>query len=284
MLLGYNMNVFFQTLLFLLLCLFALAASASHQPLWEAGAGIGGISTPYYPGSSYRKDYFIPVPFMRLRGKIFRSDEDGTRGMLYNDENVSLDISLAGSVPVPKAYEGARKGMPSLDASGEIGPAFQYRLWQSSTRRDLLQLEVPVRAVISLGEPVLAYQGWRVAPFLYYLHKKYSSGTLWRTSLSIGPMYGDRRYHAYFYQVDPQYANPDRVAYQAAAGYSGSRVTLTFSHNSRSSFIGLFMRYDYLGGAVFADSPLVEQKDYSIFGIVGVWIFSQSNAGAAHEE
>jgi len=273
-----------RTALFAALYLFAMNVFAAHQPLWEAGFGIGMVSSPFYPGSSYRKNYFVPVPFMRFRGKIFKADEDGARGKLFESENSNLDISIAGNVPVPKVYDGARKGMPSLDAEFEVGPAYQFRLWQSSTRHDLLQLEIPLRSVFSVGNPLLAYQGWRSTPFLYYLHKAYSPDTLWRTSLSFGPMYGDSRYHAYFYQVDPQYANANRAAYQAQAGYSGSRLTLTVSRNHASSFIGFFARYDSLRGAVFRDSPLVEQTDYSIFGIVGVWIFTHAESRAAHDD
>ena len=278
------MNVFIRLILFVFLNIISLNAIASHKPLWEGGIGVGVISAPFYPGSSYRKDYFFPVPFARLRGRIFRADEDGARGKLFSTERSNLDISIAGNVPVPKVYDGARQGMPSLDALGEIGPAYQYRLWQSPSRRDLLQFELPVRAVISVGTPILAYQGWRSTPFLYYLHKYYNDSTLWRTSISMGPMFGDRRYHAYFYQVDQQYVNPDRDYYQASPGYSGSRITLTFSRNRSSSFIGFFMRYDNLNGAAFRDSPLVEQRHYSIYGIAAVWIFAKSKQGARHDD
>jgi len=278
------MNVFIQAGHFILLSLLAFNAMAAHQPLWEGGLGIGSISTPFYPGSSFRKDYFFPVPFIRLRGRVFKADEDGARGKLFSSENSTLDISLAGNVPVPKVNDGARRGMPPLDAIGEIGPAYQYRLWRSETRRDLVQIEIPLRAVVSVGDPLLAYQGWRSTPFLYYLHKKYSGKSLWRTSLSIGPMFGDHRYHDYFYLVEPQYAQPGRDTYRAPGGYSGSRITFTLSRNRRSSFLGFFMRYDNLSGAAFSDSPLVEQNHYSIFGIVAVWMITHSEASAQHDD
>jgi len=259
-------------------------AMAAHQSLWEGGAGAGLIDSPYYPGSSYRRSYYIPVPFMRLRHKIYRVDEDGARGKIYRSGNSSLDISLAGNVPVPRLSKGGRKDMPALDALGEIGPAYEYRLWHTANKRQLLQLEFPLRAVFSVGDPLVAYQGFRFTPFLYYLHKHYSGSSLWRTSISIGPMFGDSHYHAYYYQVDPGYANAERKLYQAGGGYSGSRITLTFSHNAAKSFVGLFMRYDNLAGATFRDSPVVEQTDYFIAGIAAVWVFSQSDARAQHDE
>ena len=273
-----------QLPILLVMCLFTLDAFALHRPLWEGGFGVGAISTPFYPGSQYRKDYFIPVPFLRFRGRVFRADEDGTRSKLFSNEKSTLDISIAGNVPVPKATDGARKGMPNLDAIGEIGPAYQYRLWQSVNTRQMLQLEIPLRAVISVGDPLFAYQGWRSTPFLYYLNKQYRGATLWRVSASIGPMFGSSSYHDYFYQVQPQYVTSNRNLYNAKAGYSGSRVTFTLSSNRRDSFVGLFYTYHNLNKAVFNDSPLVEKNSYSVIGIAAVWVFSHSSQGATHDE
>lgn len=277
------MNGIVKLALFIILSLPSFMAAANHQALWEGGAGVGLIDSPYYPGSSYRRNYYIPVPFMRLRHKIYRVDEDGARGKIFHSGRSSLDISLAGNVPVPKMSQGGRKDMPALDALGEIGPVYQYELWRAEDKRQFLELKFPLRAVFSVGDPLIANQGFRFTPYLYYLHKRYSGSSLWRTSISIGPMFGDRDYHAYYYQVDPSYATADRAAYSASSGYSGSRVTVTFSHNAPKSFIGLFVRYDNLAGAAFRDSPVMEQNNYFIAGIAAVWVFAQSEARAQHD-
>ena len=46
--------------------------------------------------------------------------------------------------------------------------------------------------------------------------------------------------------------------------------------------IGAFARYDNLDGAVFADSPLVETREYFVFGLVFAWILGASDETVAH--
>jgi hypothetical protein len=40
---------------------------------------------------------------------------------------------------------------------------------------------------------------------------------------------------------------------------------------------GMYLRYDYIGGAVFEDSPLVEQRHAFLLGGGISWIFAQSD-------
>lgn len=278
------MNLLNRTALGTVFILFSLPTQAAHQHLWDLGFGIGEINAPFYRGSAGRKEYFFPVPFGRLRGKVFRADEDGARGKIFQSDRAKLDISLAAHLPVPEVDEGPRVGMPKLDPLGEIGPAFEYRLWRSSDKHNKIKVELPLRAVISAGDPVLGYQGWRFTPYMEFQRKMRYRDVYWQASVAMGPLFGSNRYHDYFYQIDPQYANPDRPAYNAASGYSGSRITIDFSRSNTNYFVGFFYRYDNLNGADFVDSPLVEQRHYSIFGVVAVWIFSHSKQRAEHEE
>ena len=272
----------FVLALTLTLLLFPPTASATHLHWWEAGFGLGVIHAPFYRGSALTKDYFVPIPFIRFRGRIFSADEEGIRGTLFDSDRLTLDLSIAGNVPVPKSEDGARKAMPSLDPLAEIGPALQYRIWRNPERSRSLTFELPVRAVISVGDPLLAHQGWNIAPFVQYLYKKRSAGIMWRYALSAGPLFADNSYHNYFYQVQSQYETAERKAYNASSGYSGSRLTFTLSRNAKHSFLGFFARYDDLHGATFNDSPLVEQSDYFVYGIAAVWIFAHSEERAPH--
>lgn len=256
--------------------------NAEHQFLWEGGGGLGMVNAPFYRGSAQTKLYSVPIPFIRFRGRIFSADEDGMRGKLADSGRATLDISIAGNVPVPKSDNGARKDMPSLDPLAEMGPAFQYRLWRNPDQSRSWNLELPLRAVISVGNPILDHQGWSLAPFIQYTAKKRTDGVLWRYTLSTGPLFADQQYHNYFYQVEAPHATAARREYNPSGGYSGSRVSFGMSRNGRHSFFGFFARYDDLHGARFLDSPLVEQSHYLVYGIAAVWIFAQSDQQAPH--
>lgn len=257
-------------------------ALAEHRALWEWGAGLGYIHAPFYRGAKQTKDYFIPIPFARLRGEVFAADEDGVRGRLLNNKRLKLDISIAGSVPVPEDTKGARIGMPSLDPTGELGPSLEYQLWKHATKGHSIRLELPVRAVFSIGEPLLAHQGWAASPLIGWIQKYRNKGVLWRMKLSTGPLFADSKYNNYFYQVKPEYSTEQRPSYNATGGYTGSRVTFSISRNTSSTYFGVFARYDALQNAVFSDSPLVETNDFAIIGIAAVWIISNSEARAKH--
>jgi hypothetical protein len=44
-----------------------------------------------------------------------------------------------------------------------------------------------------------------------------------------------------------------------------------------SLWVGGFVRYDTLSGAVFDDSPLVKKKNYVAGGIAVAWVFGESS-------
>lgn len=257
-------------------------ALAEHKAVWEAGFGIGQIHAPFYRGAKQSTEYVVPIPFVRFRGKIFAADEDGIRGKIFDSNRLKLDMSLAGSVPVPKDTEGARLNMPRLDPIGEIGPALKYQLWDSLDRHHSVSLELPVRAVFSVGNPVLEHQGWSISPFINWLAQYRRNTILWRYSLSAGPLWADQKFHNYFYQVAPQYQTAERPTYNANSGYSGSRITLSVSRSSRNWFFGFFARADDISNASFEDSPLVETNHYFVMGFAAVWIFAHSEQKAKH--
>jgi outer membrane scaffolding protein for murein synthesis (MipA/OmpV family) len=100
--------------------------------------------------------------------------------------------------------------------------------------------------------------------------------TGWDLGLSIGPVFADRKYHRYFYSVAPPYATPDRPAYVADGGYSGSHAIAALSKRFPKYWIGAYVRYDSLSSAEFLDSPLVKQND-SIAGGFGIaWMIGES--------
>jgi len=256
---------------------------AFHLPLWELGMGIGTLNAPHYRGSKTEANIFLPVPYGIYRGDILRVDrEEGVRGMLYESKNLNLDLSFAGNIPVPDAEDSARAGMPGLDLLVEFGPELELNLWRSEKRDQNLWFKIPYRFVFSVGDPLMAYQGWTLSPYINYKINVRQSSALIRYSISLGPIFAGSKYHNYFYEVKPEYVTGDRQAYSADSGYSGSRVTISVARNAKKYFAGIFARYDNLDNAVFADSSLVETNDYFIFGIAFAWIFVTSDSKVPH--
>ena len=269
------------------LCLLLLNASAMayHLPRWEFGLGAGVLNVPAYRGASGRKNIWLPVPYLAYRGDRVKIDEEGMRGELLHRHALRLDFSVAGSLPVAGG-DGARKGMADLDPIGEIGPSLEWLMATEGHRltgwEQQWWLRLPVRAALSVGDPLIGYRGWVFSPYLNWVWVKGAAHSRWRWSLSAGPIFASQRYHDYFYTVPSADANLARPAYDARAGYSGRRLTLGLSVNSNKWFVGAFARYDDLRGAVFADSPLVEQRHYLAVGVVVTRIFLQSSERVPH--
>ncbi|MEE8379934.1 MAG: MipA/OmpV family protein [Gammaproteobacteria bacterium] len=267
------------------LLLLPTPVEAYHLPKWEWGMGAGWLNVPVYRGAKGHKNYLLPVPFMAYRGESVRMDEDGMRGRLFESDRIRLDLSIAGNLPVSKDGDSARAGMPDLDPVGEFGPTLDISLVRNGKRHQgetSVWLRLPVRAALSVGEPLIGQQGWVFSPYLDLSYRKGMSRSHWRVSLALGPLYASRRYHEYFYKVPAEFATAIRPQYQPDGGYSGSRATFTLVMNSRRWFVGVFARYDQLNGAVFENSPLVEVNDYFAMGFAVSRIFGSSSEKAPH--
>jgi outer membrane scaffolding protein for murein synthesis (MipA/OmpV family) len=256
---------------------------AYHLPLWEAGIGFGAIHAPHYRGSKATKSYALPVPYLIYRGERLSADREGFRGKLFESERVKLDMSIAANVPVPSETGGAREGMPGLDPVLEFGPSLNIKLWRNQSKNALLWLKVPLRAALSIGDPILDYQGLVFSPYLQIAKTLHFQATRWRFKFSTGPIFATQRYHDYFYKVDTNFATENRIEYSSTAGYSGSRFTVTMSRNSKHFYLGSFARYDNLSGATFENSPLVETNDYLVFGVFFAWVFANSSIHPPHQ-
>ena len=92
-----------------------------------------------------------------------------------------------------------------------------------------------------------------------------------------GPLFANRRYNAYFYSVAPQFATAARPPYEASGGYAGTQFLAAVSKRFPKYWVGAFMRYDTLSGAVFADSPLVAREGYWTAGFGIAWPIGASS-------
>ncbi len=257
-------------------------AWAGHLPVWEVHAALAGMRLPHYRGANNDSTLVLPFPMIIYRGEHLQIDEGRIQGFLYTSKTITLDFSLAASLPASPDDNGARRGMARLDPTFEIGPSLITRLWQSENEKTRLTLELPIRAAFSIDEDdvSLGNHGWTFAPFINIKHR-YDHA---RWALSVGPLYASRRYHGYFYDVSTEDSISARPAYRADEGYSGSRITLSFHKRfNKLSLTGL-LRYDILSNAVFMDSPLVERANNLSAGLIVMWQIAQSTHSTNHTD
>lgn len=262
-----------------LIAAFSLQAAAADEnkdrqpPVWDFGLGIGAVSFADYRGADTTHVYVLPVPYLYYRGNFLKADRNGIRGKLFRQDWIELNISAAATTPVRR--NATRAGMPDLRSTVEIGPSIDLHLFKSADERIKFDVRLPLRGVFtvqarphSIGavfapnaaidiKDVLGFQGW------YF-------GAL------AGPLFADHRYHDYFYTVAPSFAAPQRPAYEASAGYSGSEFLVALSKRYSQFWVGAYVRHDTLAGAVFENSPLVKRDNYWASGIGMAWIIHQS--------
>lgn len=259
---------------------FCLAATGVHaaedRPLWEVGAGVAAFSFPAYRGSDQTNNFLMPVPLFTYHGDFIKADRQGIRGSFFDSDWLDLTVSLALSAPASSKDIAARSGMPDLKATFEIGPEMDVTFWRSENRARFVKLLLPLRTAITVeGNPQSI--GWVFHPKLNMDVTDLPGLPGWNLGTLAGPLFGDQRQHAYYYSVAPQYATADRPAYEAKAGYAGMQYLVALSKRFPKYWVGSFIRYDNLSGAVFENSPLVRQKDYVAAGIAITWILGESS-------
>lgn len=263
-----------------LLCDLALA---DEKPLWELGLGATALSLPDYRGSASNHLYALPFPYVILRGEHLKSDRNGVRGTLFDSDRIELNLSVGAALPVNSNHNPARQGMPDLSPTLEIGPSLDVKLWATDDRRYKLDLRMPIRSATTLTNGVHDI-GWVFSPRVNLDVTDVAGLPGWNLGVLAGPLYGSERYHRYFYSVLPQYATPSRPAFDAKAGYAGSQLVMALSKRYPKFWIGAFLRWDTLKGAVFEDSPLVSRDRYLAAGIGIAWILGESSTRVQWDE
>ena len=258
------------------------AAQPAELPLWEAGAGVAVLNFPDYRGSDERHTLVLPIPYLVYRGDFLKADRESIRGQFYKDDRLDLHLSVNGSIPVNSSDNSARRGMPDLDPTLEIGPNLTVMLLRSDTTH--LNLRFPLRAVIATDLSHARDEGWIFQPQINVDFYDRFPGPGWNLGFAAGPLFGNKRYHNYYYGVAAQFATPERPAYEASAGYAGMQWIAALSKRYPSYWVGGFVRADTLSGAVFEASPLVRQNESFAAGIAIAWILGKSKNTVEAEE
>ena len=261
-------------LLLLLLTVLHAASSSAQDTRWEAGVGLVGVHLPLYPGSSQDAGYLIPFPYLRLESKYLNVDQ-GIESNLFRSNKVRFSLSGGLGVPVNSADSVARAGMPDLDLVLQLGPSLDIIFDKRSQGAREFRLELPVRLAVATDFSSTRGIGWLFEPRLAYESKrKHKAG--WAYEYIAGVRFATNDYHGYYYNVDPQFATATRPAYTAPGGYSGVFTDLVASWRKRSLIYFAWVRYQYLGGVQYEDSPLFEDENYWFLGIGLNWIYAES--------
>ena len=247
--------------------LFSVNTSAEEKlPLWELGLGLGGLHQPYYIGTKETRTFAFPVPVPVYRGDIFKSDDEGVRAQLLDNDRFKLDLSLDFNLAVDSDDVELRAGMPDIDSRLQIGPSLEVTL--SEDERNQWLLNLPVRANFGIGSDGIDESGYTFAPNITYFRNFEWREKPWRAGVALGPQFGSRDYQNVYYGVAPEFATAFRPAYEADSGYSGSRLLMTLRSRDKDRLWVWFLRYENISGASFEDSPLVETQDGLSVGFI----------------
>lgn len=249
-----------------LLCSFAAQAETAAppaQPQLEAGIGLIELTRPNYRGSDHYSSSVLPLPYLIYRGDRLKVTREGVKARLLALDHLNLGLSaafnLAGSSDDP-----ARTGMPELRSTLEIGPSLEWRGQHGAYNWCLC---APLRFVTATDLRHYNAAGWVAHPHVQLARFGQIDGWDTQASVSLGPVWATRKYHAYFYDVAPAYATAERPAYAAAGGYSGARASLYYGVTRGRWRAGVGVLGDWLGSAAFENSPLVKTRSAVVVGV-----------------
>jgi MipA family protein len=262
------------------------ATAERDEALWEVGVVGGELYLPDYPAAGEKHAKWIAAPYVVYRGKILRADREGARARIVRGRWADVEMSFSGSFATHSQDNVARQGMPDLDYMIEMGPRASLLLYEwgdplnFQSSAGTLRLYVPVRAVFSSDLSNFKPRGFTYSPALYTQAEPFLRPG-WIGLLVLTGRFGNRTYASYFYDVAPEFARPDRQAYDARAGYVGSDVfagvVIPIGKRWRI-FTGGQFYYDE--GSANISSPLFQRRsDFSV-GLGISYAFFRSKAPA----
>jgi outer membrane protein len=251
-------------------------APAAPAPVWEAGLAGGVASVERYAGSSRRAVYFAAAPYLVFRGPRLRISGSSARLVLAETPRFWLDVSVGGWLPVHAGNDPVRAGMPDLDLTFQAGPRVNY-LVLATPRSDTV-LRLTARAVWSAAAlDDISHRGYVLEPAVRVSLLPGGRGGRFSLGTSLSALLGDSELNAYFYDVPPAYATPERPAFHAGAGPISYALSLNASWKiTRSVKVGVYTRVQSLAGTVVSDSPLVQDERSYALGLGANWVFWRS--------
>jgi MipA family protein len=252
----------------------AAAADEAQKSIWQdltLGVGIAAINYPHYPGSSQTATFVSPLPYLEYDGDWLSVDRDGIQAHLFEDDRITLDLSVSGSLPVNNDDDQLREGMPDLELILEVGPELEIRLSEFGAHS--FELHLPFRAALEIDpsrgiEPV----GWVFDPRLNYLWAQ--SG--WEFEIDLGLYAADQTYNQLLYGIRPQDALDDRPIYRANGGLVGYRLSSTLRYDVNDWTFLAYARAMDLSSSDNSMSPLFVDNQYLAYGVGAIWRFKRA--------
>ena len=252
----------------------AAKADEAQKSIWQdltLGVGIAAINYPHYPGSAQTATFVSPLPYLEYDGDWLSVDRDGIQAHLFEDDRITLDLSVSGSLPVNNDDDQLREGMPDLELILEVGPELEIRLSEFGAHS--FELHVPFRAALEIDpsrgiEPV----GWVFDPRLNYLWAQ--SG--WEFEIDLGLYAADQTYNQLLYGIRPQDALDDRPIYRANGGLVGYRLSSTLRYDVNDWTFLAYARAMDLSSSDNSMSPLFVDDQYLAYGVGAIWRFKRA--------
>lgn len=250
------------------------APAISEETQWELGVGLAAMDIPFYPGSSQSKTYVFPLPHFLYRSEKLEID-NGVDATLFKTPRLRFNISADFGVPVNSEDSDVRAGMSDLDLVLQVGPSLEITLAGGRFEASHLRLDLPVRAAIATDFGSAESVGWIFEPRLTYeTRRPYKTG--FAHLISAGIRFSTEELHQYYYDVEPAFATAQRNQFDAQGGYSGLFVDYVANWRTDDLIFWGLLRYQNLTGAAYENSPLIEQKDYLLFGVGVTWVFARN--------
>lgn len=253
--------------IFFIIATFLLVSSLKAKENFVFGLGMSVLSTPAYIGSEKQNLTILPFPYIEYTGKYLSIDRDRIYNEFYNSEKVQIELSIRGMLPAESA-DTAREGMPDLDAMLEIGPKITYNIFSKDKLK--INLEIPMRAALSLGDSLFEYEGYFSSFDLKYENYIFD---YYQINFITGLGFSDKKINNYYYEVDSKYVNINRSEYHSKSGYSDFHNTFSITRKDKSFWYGGFIKHYYLNSAVYEDSPLVETNNSLFTGFAFSYLF-----------
>lgn len=264
-----SINYFaFQPVLSLCCLFLATSLLADDKPRWELGVGVASLVQPDYLGSNEDTVYASPFPFFVYRTPNYSVNRSGVVGRLFGMDNITAGLSFGVSLPVDSEDNSARRGMSDLDPTFEIGPALTFRLFEHN--HSAIDFQLPARAAVNFRSG--DYEGVTTSPRMIF--RQEMSG--FKTSLSGGLLFSNRKFHERLYSVNAFEATDQRAVYNADGGFSGARFGFSLSKRTPDYLAAFYANYTDFGDAINRNSPLLTARRSWSFGFMATWIFDRS--------
>jgi len=249
-------------------------------PLWELGFGVGSLHVPDYPAASQSRLRAIALPYAIYRGDILRlGDGQAARAVAAESNLFELSMSFDAAFDATSDNNRLRQDMPDLDFLFEAGPQLVLKLGDynfADGGHSELRLSLQARGVFSTDFTGIDDRGYVLEPMLRYRH----FSLIWPqldVTVSVRPVWANRRLHGYFYDVKDAFVTDERAAYQAQQGYFGTHLNFyaAWRFTDKFQIFGGVQTMNH-AGAANTDSPLHDNRFTTALGIGFIWSVLES--------